>query len=353
MSDGNPLRGSSMTPRERMDLVFACKHADRVPFVPAIYEHKAFLLNKTPSEVAQSEDLMVNGGLAEFDTYRPDLLTVGLDVYNVEAEALGCKVKYHGTTDVPGVESHFSSIDGLVGRNHVDPERSGRMGLFLRAAERLHQQLRAQVHVRGAVSGPFSLSCELIGCENMLIALLEDTSTAVDVLEIAAQTCGDYACAFIKRGVDAVIFDSRAAPPFVSPSTWERQLLPCYMKLTAQMRQAGARHIPLVIGGNTTSIVPVLIRTGATQFLCDWGSNFNTWRDTCAGITAPFRANLDARLIHTGTVAAITAQTQALLEQAASVPGFILGTGVCAYDINPANILTVREILETRALKGS
>jgi hypothetical protein len=92
-----------------MNLVLACRRADRIPFVPAIYEHKAALIGKTPSEVAQSEELLVYAALAEFETYRPDLLTVGMDVYNVEAEALGCKVKYYDTHAYRALSSIWKS----------------------------------------------------------------------------------------------------------------------------------------------------------------------------------------------------------------------------------------------------
>jgi uroporphyrinogen decarboxylase len=332
-----------------MNLVLACRRADRIPFVPAIYEHKAALIGKTPSEVAQSEELLVYAALAEFETYRPDLLTVGMDVYNVEAEALGCKVKYYDTHDVPGIEQHLEITQVLHRPKRLDPVRSGRMGIFLRAAASLNKQLGTEVLVRGAVCGPFSLSCELVGCENMLLAMLDNNESAMAVFDLAIQTCGDYAEAFIKYGIDVVIFDSRAAPPFVSPLTWEQRLLTHYKQLTARLRRAGAHHVPLVIGGKTSSIASVLTRSGATEFLCDWGCDLNTWQEACARASAPFRANLDARLIHTGTVAEIRSQSLALVQQGESIPGFIVGTGVCAYDTPPQNILAVKEIIKAAA----
>lgn len=336
-----------MTPRERMDLVLACKSADRIPFAPAIYEHKAFLLNKTPSEVGRNEDLIVQAVLKEYAFYRPDFLTVGLDVYNVEAEALGCRIKYYDDSpDVPGVARHLcDGIDEVRAIKPPDPERAGRMPIFLNAARRLHAELGREIYIRGAVSGPFSLASELIGFENLLIATSEDPEIVDAALSAAVQTIGDFACAFLKRGIGVIIFDSRAMPPLTSPEIFEGQILPHYQRLTQRLKDAGAEHLPVIIGGDTTSIAGLLTRTGAMQFLCDFDADFETWRQACAAIPAPFRANIDARVVHRGTAAEVVKLAEAILEKGRAVPGFILGTGVCGYDTKPENILGVRKLV--------
>ena len=47
---------------------------------PAIYEHKAALIGRHPHEVAASAELLTEAVLMEYATYRPDFITVGLDV---------------------------------------------------------------------------------------------------------------------------------------------------------------------------------------------------------------------------------------------------------------------------------
>lgn len=336
-----------MTPRERMDLVFACKPADRVPFAPAVYEHKAFLIGKTPSEVGRNEDLIVDAILKEYELYRPDLLTVGLDVYNVECEAAGCEIKYYDDSpDVPGV-AHFlcEDIDEVRAVKRADPERAGRMPIFLRAAERVHKKLGQEVYVRGAVSGPFSMASELIGFENLLVATSEDPEIVDAAMAAAVQAIGDYAEAFLKRGIGVIIFDSRAMPPLTSPDVFSEQILPHYQALTGRLKKAGAKHLPVIIGGDTTSIAELLTRTGATQFLCDFDSDFETWKNACAAVHAPFRANIDARVVHRGKAAEVVELAKRILEKGKDVPGFILGTGVVGYDTPTANITEVRKLV--------
>jgi len=336
-----------MTPRERMDLVFACKPADRVPFAPAIYEHKAALLGKSPSIVGRNSDMIVEAIRKEYEIYRPDLLTVGLDVYNVECEAVGCKVKYYeDSTDVPGIEHYLcNSIDEVREIKPVDPEKAGRMPIFLKAAERIHAEFGKEIYVRGAVSGPFSMASELVGFENLLVATSEDHELVKTALYKAVQIIGDFACAFLKRGIGVIIFDSRAMPPLTSPDVFEGQILPPYQELTQRLKEAGAKHIPVIIGGDTTSIAELLTKTGATQFLCDFDADFETWRQACAKVNAPFRCNIDARRVHLGDAEENARLGREILAKAAKVPGFILGTGVVAYDAPKENILAVRKLV--------
>src|SRR5512137_1817933 len=95
-----------MTKRERVEGTWACQPVDKVPFVPAVYEHKARLIGRSPSEVCRSLDLLLEALETELEVYDPDVLTVGIDVYNVEAEAVGCEVRYFdGSPDVPAVAS--------------------------------------------------------------------------------------------------------------------------------------------------------------------------------------------------------------------------------------------------------
>ena len=74
-----------------------------LPWEPAVYEHKAALLGCAVTEVANSADRLVAALLAEYETYRADYLTVGVDVYNVEAEACGARILDTGAEACPEI----------------------------------------------------------------------------------------------------------------------------------------------------------------------------------------------------------------------------------------------------------
>src|SRR5690554_3774915 len=83
-----------MTARQLLESKRAGEPVPRPLFCPAIYEHKARLIGRSVSEVARDSNLLAEAVLAEYETYRPDMLTVGMDIYNIEAEAIGSRVVY-------------------------------------------------------------------------------------------------------------------------------------------------------------------------------------------------------------------------------------------------------------------
>ena len=232
-----------MTGRERIEKAWALQAVDRVPFVPAVYEHKARLIGRTPSQVCRSLDLLLEALEREDEIYGPDALTVGLDVYNVEAEALGCGVRYFdGSPDVPAVEAPILGGPGELGRlGRPDPGRDGRMPLFVEAAARLQRAKGAEVMVRGAVTGPFSLACALAGTEEVLVATVEDTRFVRALLDFAARTAVDFGTAFLEKGVEPVLFDSKASPAAASPRVFREFVLPVYRDLVRPRPPRGGR----------------------------------------------------------------------------------------------------------------
>jgi len=335
-----------MTKRERVERTYALEVPDLVPFVPAVYEHKARLVGRTPSAVCRSLDLLLESVEKEIDVYDPDVVTVGLDVYNVEAEAAGCAVRYFdGSTDVPAI------IEPLVGRPEdlrklglPDPGRDGRMPLFVEAAGRVQKDRGRDMIVRGALSGPFSLACALAGTEAVLVATVEDPGFVRSLIDFSARVAVVFGRAFLEKGVEPVLFDSKASPAAASPRVFREFVLPAYRDaVIPALREAGARTLPLIIGGDTTPVLGALLETGAGQLLCDAGSDLGLFLKRCREARRPLRASVDARLVHRGRPEEVKAEALRVLREAKGQPGFLLGCGVVAYDCDPRNVLAVRE----------
>lgn len=335
-----------MTKRERIERTLALEPADKVPFVPAIYEHKARLVGRSPSEVGRSLDLLLEALERELETYDPDALTVGVDVYNVEAEAAGCEVRTFGRApDVPAVAGPLLGGPGELGKlGRLDPSRDGRMPLFVEAAARLHRVRGRDMVVRGALTGPFSLASAVAGAEPLLVATIEDPGFVRALLDWAARTAVDFGRAFLERGVEPVLFDSKASPAAASPRVFREFVLPAYRDVVIPgLREAGARWLPLIIGGDTTPVLEDLIRTGAGQFLCDAGADLGRFLERCRAAGRSLRASVDARLVHAGPREAVRAAARRILEIGRGAPGFFFGCGVVAYDCDEGNVVALRE----------
>jgi uroporphyrinogen decarboxylase len=338
-----------MTKRERVEKAHGFGIPDRPPFVPAVYEHKAALLGRTPSEVCRDAGLLREALLRELEIYDPDVLTVGIDVYNVEAEALGCRVRYfEDSNDVPAVASPLLRGADRVDELKVpDPESDGRMPLFLETAGCLGRELGPDVPVRGAVSGPFSLACALMGTAEVLVGTADDAASIARLLDFCGRVTIAYGRAFRAKGVDVAIFDSKASPGAASPRVFHDLVLPVYRDLVMPgLSAAGARPLPLIIGGDTTPVLEDLLRTGATQLLCDAGADLETFKKRCREERRPFRVSVDARLVHRGRADEVRSEALRLLGATAGQPGLFFGCGVVAYDTDPANVLALRAALD-------
>lgn len=338
-----------MTNKERLERTGRLEPVDRPPFVPAVYEHKAALVGRTPSAVARDGRLLFASLRREAEIYGPDVLTVGIDVYNVEAEALGAPVRYFDeTNDVPSVSAPVLKGLADVARLALpDPERDGRMPLFLAAAEDTVAGMGRESVVRGAVTGPFSLACALAGDENLLVGSLENPGAVREILVFAARVATAYGTAFLRRGAEVVLFDSKASPAVASPRVFRELILPAYRDIVMPgLKAAGAGWLPLIIGGDTTPVLEELVKTGATQLLCDAGADIRRFRDACREARLAVRVSVDARLVHRGTEPEIRDAALRLLKAAGREPGLLFGCGVVAYDTPPGHVLALKRALE-------
>lgn len=341
-----------MTKRERVEAVYALQPADRIPFVPAIYEHKGALIGKSPSQICRNADLLHAGLCRELEVYDADMLVIGIDVYNVEAESLGCKVVYFdNSNDCPGIVEPIIDCPAALSRLGVpDPDRDGRMPIYLDVAQRLGRESGKSIILRGAVTGPYSMAAELIGAEKFVLLTVEDPDFAREVIEFCARVTVEFGKAFLQRGVEPIIFDSRATPTLASPRIVRSLVLPAYRDfIFPELKAAGGRFLPLIIGGNTTSIIDDLIATGATQFLSDRSANLAKWCEKALAACVPVRANVDALLVNQGPVGAIRRQAVEILKDFHHHPGLLLGCGVLGYDGNPEHIHAIRQTLDELA----
>jgi uroporphyrinogen decarboxylase len=327
--------------------------ADRIPFLPAVYEHKAWLIGATPSAVCRDARLLEQAVVAEVEQIRPDAVTVGIDPYNIEAEAAGSPVQYdEGGTGVPSVIAGREVLhDGapLSSLRIPDPSRDGRMPLMLETAAAVQTVLGEELPVRAPLSGPFSMAAGIMGTERLFMAALESPVDVRELLTFCLRTIARYGAALLRCGCGVVIFDSQASPGVVSPRIYRELLLEPTRALIAELRASGAAHVPLIIGGNTLPILPALVDTGANNLLCDFRTPVAAFGVRCAEAGRAFRCNIDPTGFLDMTPEAAAALAREKLAAAGSFPGCILGTGVVPYG-TPTEVLAA--IRETVARSG-
>jgi uroporphyrinogen decarboxylase len=312
-----------------------------------VYEHKGWFIGRTPSEVCRDGSLLLESVLAEYEVLRADAVVVGIDVYNVEAEACGCAVTYFSPPDTsipslaPGSEiiTGNQSPGGLV---VPDPLGAGRMPLMIEATERARRAIGAETEVMGALSAPFSLAASLMGVSNLFMAMASEPEAARSAIAFASDVVIAYGKAYAKRGLHAALFDSQATPGLISPRSYREFVLGPTQRVVRELKIGGMKYVPLVIGGNTDPIVEAYIETGGNYVLCDGGGSVKRFLPACRAARRAFRRNIPAAFLLSASASEIESRAREEIASADGYEGFILGTGIVPYGIPTEKILGAR-----------
>ena len=134
-----------------------------IPFTPVVYEHAARFVGRTPWEVSRDAELLFEGHRRAYLEYHQQVIAVGIEICNVEAEAYGAKVEACQDSAVPAIHQPlWTSLDEGMAVKAFDPARDGRMAMLLEVGRRLKQEF-PEADVRIPVAGPFSIAFNLRG----------------------------------------------------------------------------------------------------------------------------------------------------------------------------------------------
>ena len=111
---------------------------------------------------------------------------------------------------------------------------------FFRTIDRVRELAGPDVSIHGEVFSPFTHYMELLGYENALRSLLEDSSKALALLDRLTAASITWAVAQAEHGVDAVLISSAfAGGPLISPRMYRRFVLPFERRVTEAVRATG------------------------------------------------------------------------------------------------------------------
>jgi len=323
-----------MNAKEKVRSALVGKSLDIPLFCPAVYEHKARLLEKSVSEVSRDKDLLAQAVLSEYETYRPDMLTVGIDVYNVETEALGGVVDFPAEPEaVPDIKVPL--LDNLEDINElkpIEPEKAARMPLMLEAAQEVEEKIGKEVFIRGAVSGPYSIAAKLLGIEKLILAALQQPQEITRFLDFCTEAALCYGCAFLNKGINVCIFDSLAGPPLMSPQLYNKLVLPRVKRLISSLKRAGAEFVEYVVGGDTSKITAYMVESGADIILADYNCPINPCLQMIQGHRNLLRRNINPHLIEQGPDEQLEKEVNTIIKLALESGQIIIGTGIISYN---------------------
>jgi uroporphyrinogen decarboxylase len=323
--------------------------AMKIPFHPSVYEHAARFTGRTPWEVSRDPDLMFEGHRAAYLEYRHTPIVVGIDIYNLEAEAYGAKVAVPGPDGIPAIfDPLVRSLDEARRLPPLDPARDGRIAMVIDVGRRLAAAL-PQADVRIPLAGPFSIAFNLRGINQLCEDVAADPDAVAGWLMTLADNQAAFARAVVAAGLDVAFFESAAAPPLLSPRQFRQVELPALRHIMTHTASIAGHPVPCIMGGNTYLILDDILSTGTGYVVCNVETNQQAFVDRlCA--THPqvnVRINMDPRIVACPDRAAILAEVDRILAIAAGRPNCLMGTGCLPLETPPGNIRLIREYLAT------
>ena len=318
---------------------------------PVVYEHAARFIDRSPFDVSISADLLAKAHIAAWHYYKHSPVTIGMDIYNLEAEAFGASVDVPEGNEVPGISGNiFESFEELMALEPLNLKRAGRFPIHLDAARKVKAEL-PEADVRLPLSGPFSIASNLLGFEKLLMAALLEQDRTRTVLEHIADLQSGLAQQIIESGFDVSFFESAAAPPLLSPYLIKSVEIPVLKKMMSALEEMNGKKNAFIMGGDNAAIAEDLACIGAGFLICPAETDQrvfleNVFTESSANASPDslvIRINMSAEIIATGDKTEIRKEIKRVKELMRDFPSTLAGTGVLSYDNEPELISWIIE----------
>jgi uroporphyrinogen decarboxylase len=312
-----------------------------------VYEHGARLLDKSPGEVSRDARWMAEAALTAYQLYQHDLVTVGIDIYNIEAEAFGCPISDGAGKSIPGVTGHPLATGDLEPEKLSIPQPGpdNRLGLIVQAVDRVIGQIGDQVWVYACMGGPFSQAVELRGFEALIGDIYENPSAVHALLDRTAELSVQQACRLSALGAGVNLFESWATLPLIDPSIFQNFVVPYNKRVIDTVRSRFSTPPPAVIlGGDTARLIDFFLQAGAGLIAADYMTDFAFMRARIGEHPMIIRGCVDPKMIERAQWDRLEAMIDKLAEKAAGMTRFVWGCGCVSYDTPPESVLRFKQM---------
>lgn len=322
---------------------------ESMQFAPSVYEHAARVIGESPWDVSRDVHLLARGHTEAYRLYQHRPIVVGIDIYNLEAEAYGAVVSRASGNGIPAIHEHpFSTARQLIDLKPFDPKSAGRIPLTIEAARRVAAAC-PDADVRVPLSGPFSLATNLMGFEDILCEI----QTAPDLVAQALMSLVAGQVAFckevVRHGLGIAFFESAAAPPLLSPANFRDIELPAIRAIMEKTSGLVSHPVPCIMGGDTLPILDHLLATGTGYVCCPAETNQQGFmKKMKSHPQVKVRINMDPRPITANDFDAIRKEVDRVIALAADSTDICIGTGCLPFEADPQMVLKTKDYILSR-----
>ncbi len=322
-----------------------------IDLAPSVYEHAAALIHETPWRVSRDPECLFRAHAEAFRVYRHAPVVVGVDIYNLEAEAYGATIVEPVGNGIPSISSHpCAASDDITKLGVFDPRRDGRIPMVIGVGKRLAKALPG-ADVRIPVSGPFSLACNLVGFDRLLCDVLDQPRSVQRALGHLAVGQIAFAREIASEGLGIAFFESGATPPLISPEVFEEMELPVLRHILREASSGTGCSVPCIIGGNTLPVLDSILGTGTGYIVCPYETDQELFmRHMEAYPDVMVRINTDPGVFAGRDSSAVLREMDRVLGLARTRQKVCVGTGVLPFDADPVLVLMAKQFVRQKTM---
>jgi len=221
-------------------------------------------------EIHVDAEKMANSALATFEQFGFESVVVPFDM-GVEAEALGCTVKYYddGSHRVlyPTISGKLSDKVSDINLNvPADFSKAGRLPLVMEAIRKAKAKAGDRAAIGSWVLGPFTLAGQLTDLNDLLKNSFKKPEMVNNLLAQLADVLVQIINLYKEAGADFItVREMGATSDVVSPRMFESLVLPHLRRVFAAVPSPTVLHIC----GDTNKIVEMMAQSGADALSVD------------------------------------------------------------------------------------
>jgi uroporphyrinogen decarboxylase len=334
-----------------MDRIRKGQAPDRVPFVPSVYEHGARLIDEAPGPTSRDPELMAQAALKAYELYQHDIVTVGIDIYNIEPEALGCQVSRGDDGSIPGVKTHPLAGAGPLDLDRLvipQPSETNRLAVIEKASRKVYDEIGEKVWVYACMSGPFSQAVELRGFEQLVMDTIEDPQSVHRLLERTTELSKQQAARLSETGCGINLYESWATIPLITPEMFKEYVVPCNRSVI-EMIAANYNTEPaaVIMGGNINLLIDFFIEVGTSLIAVDYKADLDLVKARTADTDMIVRGCVDPKLIERQDWRTLQESIDQLARKSQGMHNFVWGCGCVTYDTTTESLLKFKDMCLT------
>ncbi|MGI9862760.1 uroporphyrinogen decarboxylase family protein [Moorella naiadis] len=340
------MNNKQLTSKERILVAATGGIPDRVPVAPMVWDYAAVFCGKTIKEYALNPKVMAECLIRFYNTFKPDGIFVGTDVYYV-AEGFGAKILIREDNVPVLVEPAIQDLSEIDKLQVPNPYTDGRMPVVLECINILKQEL-PEVTIF-AIGGQATWSCAMhvAGMERFVME-----ATFVDkemdegrpelvyrLFDLTTEAYIKWQKAQIEAGADiARISDSAASINLISPSIYKKMVHPYHKQIVRELKNSYP-NVPIAkhTCGNNTPVLDLWAEEGLDLADIDYQMDLGMVKEKIGNKFALY-GNVDpSGVMVQGTVEDVKNASIEAIDKAANNGGFILGTGCVVPFTAPAD----------------